>query len=391
MSRCSIVVLVIVGACNGSSPPPPPSAVDAPPAPDGSVAVAVDAAIADAAPGAPDGAVVAPPDGAPVPPDAYTGPLGWVAQSSGTTARLRDVWFTDASRGWVVGWDGTLRRTTDGGVTWTAQDSGVTTANLVKIVFADALHGWIVGDKHQPDGQEVLLATSDGGETWSVRATISGTDLAFVSPTTGWIAAGSIYRTDDGGATWQLQLSGTAYHSIELVDASHGWALGRDGDDDANIVVRTSDGGATWQQQLAVGDYNTELLGLDAVSPTVAWVVGDADFYTRLGEYKFVSRDGTTWSGAPDTSNGTSLRDVELLDSSFGWAVGYGGSVIHTADGGATWSVQEIARWEYDSSGDHTNPTQPTLHGVHFLDADTGWAVGEDGTILVTHNGGRPD
>ena len=46
---------------------------------------------------------------------AITGPPGWVAQTSGTTSRLNDVFFTDANTGTAVGSLGTILRTTDGG------------------------------------------------------------------------------------------------------------------------------------------------------------------------------------------------------------------------------------------------------------------------------------
>src|SRR5437016_4900893 len=58
-----------------------------------------------------------------------------------------------------------------------------------------------------------------------------------------------------------------------------------------------------------------------------------------------------------------------------GWAVGFGGTILHTSDGGATWSGQD--------SG-----TSNELLGVQFTDALTGWAVGAVGTILHTSDGG---
>jgi len=54
---------------------------------------------------------------------------GWFEQTSGTTEYLVGVSFTDSDNGTVVGWNGTILRTTDGGTTWTLQT--VTLQNLL--------------------------------------------------------------------------------------------------------------------------------------------------------------------------------------------------------------------------------------------------------------------
>ena len=58
-----------------------------------------------------------------------------------------------------------------------------------------------------------------------------------------------------------------------------------------------------------------------------------------------------------------------------GWAVGWEGTILATSDGGATWEKQ-------------TSGTPEPLFAVHFVDAQTGWAVGWEGTILATSDGG---
>ena len=67
---------------------------------------------------------------------------------------------------------------------------------------------------------------------------------------------------------------------------------------------------------------------------------------------------------------------MHFTDANNGWAVGDGGTILKTIDGGATWAPQ--------TSG---TPTQ-VLTGVHFTDANNGWAVGSGGTILNTNDGG---
>jgi photosystem II stability/assembly factor-like uncharacterized protein len=70
------------------------------------------------------------------------------------------VTFQDDGRGWVVGDEGTILNTRDGGDTWQAQWGG-TNSELHAVTFTDhAQHGWAVGD----DG--TILSTRDGGRTW---------------------------------------------------------------------------------------------------------------------------------------------------------------------------------------------------------------------------------
>ena len=72
---------------------------------------------------------------------------------------LFGVHFVDARFGWVIGLDGTLLHTTDGGMNWVQQqDFGELW--LDDIFFADHHHGWIVG----VDG--TIMRTGDGGNTW---------------------------------------------------------------------------------------------------------------------------------------------------------------------------------------------------------------------------------
>lgn len=79
------------------------------------------------------------------------------------------------------------------------------------------------------------------------------------------------------------------------------------------------------------------------------------------------------------------LSDVYFVDQQRGWAVGRHGTILHTADGGATWQTQQ--------SG-----VEASLQGVAFIDAQRGWVVGGkmdalgvggQGIVLQTQNGGR--
>src|SRR5580700_6942215 len=65
------------------------------------------------------------------------------------------------------------------------------------------------------------------------------------------------------------------------------------------------------------------------------------------------------------------IHAVQFIDQSEGWAVGDDGAIWHSIDGGT--------HWERQKSG-----TRGSLHGMHFLTPYTGWVVGR----VETANGG---
>lgn len=69
------------------------------------------------------------------------------------------------------------------------------------------------------------------------------------------------------------------------------------------------------------------------------------------------------------------LFAVTILDDNHAWAAGAFGSVLHTADSGATWRTPATA-------------TDEPLFGISFANANVGWAVGRTGIILHSADGG---
>ena len=77
-----------------------------------------------------------------------------------------------------------------------------------------------------------------------------------------------------------------------------------------------------------------------------------------------------------DSGVTNTLHDVEFVNDTHGWAIGEGGIIIATTDGGDTWVSQ--------SSG-----YELTLNSVDFTDESNGWIVGKLGLILNTKDGGN--
>jgi hypothetical protein len=83
---------------------------------------------------------------------------------------------------------------------------------------------------------------------------------------------------------------------------------------------------------------------------------------------------GQTWAPQPSGTK-NALDGVHFVDAERGWAVGQGGLILATADKGKHWAPQP--------SG-----TDAFLYSVYFAGPARGWAVGDGGVILATTDGG---
>lgn len=108
-------------------------------------------------------------------------------------------------------------------------------------------------------------------------------------------------------------------------------------------------------------------------------LVRAGDALVAVGDYGTVVRStdsGKTWVQA-EVPVSSLLTAVHFADAQRGWAVGHGGVVLATTDGGVSWSLQQVLA------------DRPVLLSVHFASADRGYAVGAYGSAWRTVDGGR--
>lgn len=363
----------------------------------------------------------------------------------GSSGTLRAVHFLNATTGWVVGDSGKHFKSVDGGVTWSAVNVP-NSSHFTDVFYADSQRGWIaagasvlitldgggtwtnwnIGGGARADRLSVLggnwlwctgtagiiAASTNGGTAWSQQFSSGGTALFDVSMGdlfAGFAvgANGSIYRTNDGGAQWQLIAGGGApstdlAYDVERVGA-HVWASLSN-----STILRSSDNGASWtpvnaglsQVSYVALDFFDALNGYAVgrrfgSTPTSAWTQDGGLTWNPtywLGMYQFTDVDALAPNiavacadnGLWRTSNGglgwsfinsaplSGFFGADFVDAQRGWAVGY--DIVKTVDGGQTWT--------------HLATPSSTLRAVSFADALHGWAVGDGGVVLTTTDGG---
>lgn len=332
--------------------------------------------------------------------------LFWTADDGGTwrditphdpaSKEIAGVFFLDASRGWVLlalkrepsknsqdpdnfitdirGFD--LASTTDGGARWTIKhldslSEGVGWLAASEIFFLDAARGWMNIESPTPHwgGEGVLLATTDGGNTWKPIVEVNGGGgygpIRFTDPLNGWIAGGPgdqyLYATNDGGRHWRevavsappaisglFQDAAALYASPRFKDSKHGFLpVKYSGSDqsgegvDVLALFSTVDGGQTWRAESWVKLDQAADFPIVAVvdSTAVAPKRLDRALPTLLKLGPGGKLTETRASESPDMPNGAALSNVNFSDAGHGWVSSSNGRLLllSTADGGGTW------------------------------------------------------
>lgn len=286
----------------------------------------------------------------------------WVQQSSGTNDTLYAVQFIDTLTGILVGGNGTIRKTTNGGSNWFALSSG-TTQTLRNIYMLDANTGFIVG------GSGVIRKTTNGGVNWfavtsgtttfltSVHATDANTIYACGS-------SGTLIKSTNGGINWSSQNAGTSnnFRSLYFLDGNTGCVVG-----DQGTVRRTTNGGVNWfAQSVSVAGPLTSVYLNNATNGIIS--IG----YLNMAFYR-TTNAGVTWVSQFYGSD-NSIRDIDFVGDA-GYMCGDNGNFYTTFNGGANWSriPMGVTNW---------------MNGLSFPTEKTGWSVGTNGIVLKTTTGG---
>jgi hypothetical protein len=305
---------------------------------------------------------------------------------------------------WWAAFDSNLStfvvRTVDSGTHWKNVTPPINGANLsgATVFFLDSDVAWAtpqgVSDSQSP---EPVYRTLDGGTSWQRLGMVpSGCQLDFVDQVHGWCtitgaAAGSatvwIYQTLDGGSTWVL-VSHTGLYgqgstpdslpyacdkTITFTSATIGWASS-DCDSGSSYFYMSSDGGSQWEAQSPLSG---DEIGVPVVTGTGVALTVDTGTSTEVSTS---SDGGKTWKLQP-VPGSTQYESVDLIDPTH-WIATDGTRMMATDDAGDNWSSWRPTVDLKNSEG--------TALSLDFLSPLLGWAVpdGNGGRLSWTTDGG---
>jgi len=282
---------------------------------------------------------------------------------------LWDVTFSNQDHGVVVGHEGSIFITNDGGYTWSSK-SGKIEDGLTTVSFGTSNTGYAVGENG------TVLKTSNGGNSWNGIS--SGTNsllygVSFVNENTGYIAGDNpavVLKTIDGGSTWEdIIISGLSggYSDIFFITENIGIASAEYG------VYSTTDGGLSWVTAQS-GVYNQCRYQISMITEEKGWIAG---YNSRIA----VTNDGGINFSQQDGGTENQFQDIHFVDENNGMVVGFSsttGTILKTTNGGGTWETVDIALDGY------------IYYGVHMLQANvaviTGYNTYADEGVIIRLN-----
>jgi len=224
----------------------------------------------------------------------------------------------------------------------------------------------------------VVLLSDDTGKHYrqahAVPLSSTLTGVSFINADTGWAVGhwGAILKTSDGGEHWSLQRSDVnvdqPLFSVHFKNAQEGWAVGL-----WSLMLHTVDGGTHWETV--------------ALPPPAGAKKADRNLYAIFADAKgnlFVaceqgrvlhsSDGGATWSYSETGYAGSFWSGLALSDGTL-LVGGLRGTIYRSADGGSSWQAA-------------SSSLKSSITDMRELADKSIIAVGLDGAVLRSQDGG---
>lgn len=318
--------------------------------------------------------------------------------NSGTVNDLNTIHFSDSKTGYVGGAHGTLLKTYNEGRTW-HRIHVYSESDVKDIFFISPDTGFVVGDDN------LFLRTQNGGLDWDTIPTVESTSfktIQFVDKANGFVAGhnedgGILGKTTDSGQTWEfltvlddcrdrdfttrqecddIYLMNMSFLNDQvgvLGGFAYNFIYGK-----RPYICKTEDGGKTFTEISPKFTRNEWYLGKEIVSVNY---LNDHDVIAIMNtgtgtDFLFISDYKVTSFGW--VSNETNLKSrgwyygMEFLGRFTGYFTGMvdgQSQVMKTMDQGNSFMFLKP-------------PTNNSLYASFFTDQNTGYFVGQGGTIL---------
>ena len=313
-------------------------------------------------------------------------------QDSGTRMLLQAISPVDDDVVWVSGHGGTVLHTIDGGLNWSTRvGPGADTLQFRDVDAFDARRAYLMGAGPGPLSR--IYRTDDGGDSWNLQFLNEHPDgfldcMAFWDSSRGIVYGDAIdgalfvLRTEDGGVSWdrvpesglpaaQEGEGGFAASGSCATTGSGGRAWIATGNGERARVLWTEDEGRTWQASSVpvAGGPAAGLTTIDVLDDARSIALGgvlDQDTL-RVDNVILSSDGGHTWrlGGRPDMAGPV-----------------YGSSWVPGAETPTAFAVGPAgADYSLDGSLTWRPAARVPYWAVSFVSPTAGWTVGPGGRI----------
>jgi len=322
----------------------------------------------------------------------------WTQIDVGVDATLFDIAFDSAepNHGYVVGAKGAFLETTNGGVSWFPRSFTNLDAEeeinyrFEKVSFKDG-EAWIIGKP------AILLHSKDAGKSWervplSPKLPGEPNGVVALGPSKAEMttSTGAIYYTENAGRNWKALVKETIDATLNRVTSSGVTgasyftgsisSVKRDGSGDylsvssrGNFFLTWAKGDDFWIPHNRATPRRIQAMGFiqDDLSKGL-WMTLNGGLLQFSSKDKFDLNDETpNFDAVTIKTGGYGIIDLAWKNEKEIWAVGGGGTMYVSNDGGKT--------FKFDNSADDI---PGNLYQIKFMNEKSGFVLGSDGVLL---------
>jgi len=306
---------------------------------------------------------------------------GWVSLNM-PQRNYKSINFVNAQTGFIISVEGYIEKTTDGGNNWFEINTGMPGGSTIGAGYFSTPELGSVTYMHQ------IFTTTDGGYTWrfSIQSASMGKSR-YVNNTTGY-ALGFEYFPDlnpsnnhgynnessSGYTSYLYKSTNEGYTWFKIF--SENFVMARDffvkNSDSISVLAdalyRTTDGGIEWK--------TTSFNVSPSISPKSFTDPYKDTIFACGTNYIIRSFDqGESWSLVHSQLGYNYFNKASFINSKIGYCAGDSGLMVYTSNAGASWIKQRTF-------------VTKSLNDIAIINKDTIFAVGENGVVIRTYNGG---
>lgn len=214
----------------------------------------------------------------------------------------------------------------------------------------------------------------------------------FFDDSLGWIVGtngewlgksrGMMACTQDGGKTWRVEFSPvpSEFSDVFFVSSSSGWIVGSEqsqANRSTGVLLETTDSGKSWRKRTIGNFVANDFSSIYFSDQERGYIAGGVEVE---GQHRAViyrtSDGGKNWDLVYLGKRVGVLRDIKFEKlCQIGWAVGDDGEILYSKDGGKSWQQQKA---DFDG----------ILLGLALVDQQEVWITASDFSLLHTNDGG---